>query len=389
MSVKYINRKRSIKDDPYAPCAQLVNVPELQGTLRCKYCKYKGYDRTQSDYEACVAAHDCGEESLLWAELNNSKLNDTPPISEHFSPSPVVKSLGIDNMTRYIQLWSCDLQGYECCRLCQFYAARVAADQSISECSNTHACGRNGSWWDLLTLSWTELTQLPDFLTKQADDSHFYTMDGVLHSGTPLAILHSAQDYTQVRMNDGNTYFIVNLIPNSTAAWYVPYSEYAGPESINFGSPFNFDDFHVEQVIMLTRTTHPIAQALVNVGMPRVNLLNYIGALYQVTASDNKTYYFTKNNWSSRVYNKGTRWLVCIYDVLESETFYVRFGVTNYYLGVYNRPSKPSEWSRMEFTDGLPSGAVYVTITKRTDPMVEFLLAIGCRKSIFNTLQIR
>lgn len=388
MEIKYINRQRSDFNDPYTPCWQLVNVPALQGTQRCHFCKYYEWDRTFVQYQECSEKNKCGEESLLWPWLASAKGRNPEPTEAHFSPTPVIKSLKIDNMTRYIQLWSCDLEGYQCCRLCQFYPSRIESDQSIADCSNSHACGRNGSWWDLLTIASEELPLVPSFLNTQLPDNQFYTMDGVLHTATLSRLVVPAEGYVQAEMSDGNTYYLLNVLPNSSAAWWVCMIPFNDVATIYFGSPYHFEGPDWRLLMVLNRADHPVMQALVSLGMPQFNVTNAVGVLYPVTAGDSALWYFTANNYRRSYYTYNNRFLVRLGPIAGNKRFYIKFGATNNYLACYNSDDPPSKWSRLEFSGYTSPELQTIVLHTRSDEMVQFLLELGCRETLFHTLPI-
>jgi len=388
MEIKYINRQRSDFNDPYTPCWQLVNIPLLQGTQRCEFCRYRESYRTLIQYLECSQKNKCGEESLLWPWLASAKGRILSPNDAHFSPTPVIKSLKIDNMTRYIQLWSCDLEGYQCCRLCQFYPSRIESDQSIADCSNSHACGRNGSWWDLLTIAHEHIQQIPSFLNTQLPDNQFYTMDSVLHTATINRLVIPAGGYVQVEMSDGNTYYLLNVLPDSSAAWYLCVIDYNDVATINFGSPYDFEWPAGAQLMVLNRSNHPVMQALVTLGMPTFNIYNAIDTQYKVDAEDSASWYFTASNFRRTFSVQGNKRLVRLRPVSGTKSFYIRFRSTNYYLGCYEATDDPSKWSRLEFSGYDSPQLQTIVLHTRSDNMVQFLLELGCRETLFHTLPI-
>lgn len=383
MLLKYINRKSNLDLLSPTPCAQLVNVPQLLGCTRCFYCRFREDFQSPQEYSDCMRKHKCGEESLLYAYLNNSRANTTPPVAEHFSPTQVIKSLTIDNMTRYIQLWSCDLSGYECCRLCQFYASRVASDVSIADCSNSHTCGRNGSWWDLLVIRDQDIVTLPDIFSSQPPSGSFYTLDEVLHTASFSEFILDPDGYIVVRMSDGNTYFPMAMVKNTPLSWRILEGTDNDARTWSFWQSWNPTWFPKERTMLISGPSNPVFQALSDRMFDEQQWFIHNKAWWRTTSSNNLSVLFTYVLTQHSEQVVGGNILVTINDVNLYNDYCICNNGTLQFLALpyAGAPINKARWVKL--TSAQVETLTYVTSRKMNTPSAGFLIALGVRQSLF------
>lgn len=387
MSIKYINRQHTSKGNPGYPCAQLVNVPELEGTLRCRFCVHGMSHDTILDYLACIEKNKCGHESLLYAPLYNSLQAPIVPTSPHFSPAPVIKSVTIDSMTRYIQLWSCDLDGYQCCRLCQFYAARVAADQTISDCSNTHACGRNGSWWDLLQIRDTILYDLPDIYEPIRMPNNYRLLDGTaLNDVTPVTATRQSDNLIMVQMSNGQDYYICNMLNQSPRAWFLLASQYVDPLTWSFMIPIYWRQLSPSNVIMFQSPSQALYRFLINYGMDDTQFEKPVGTIAWVNDSTATARLFTQITAGySQVSTTNYKFLT-INDAKNYEDFALAIGDNLTFLTLPYKDATPARATKHKFKTTPTLSVPYIVVTDYDSAIRLLLESLGVRPSVFYNL---
>lgn len=286
-------------------------------------------------------------------------------------------------MTRYIQLWSCDLDGYECCRLCQFYAARVEADQSISECSNTHACGRNGSWWDLLTLRDSDLLYLPDIFDTQLSDNQFYTLDGVIHNASFSRFILDPFGYIVVLMSDGEVYFPMLMKKSFCMSWNILTGTNDDARTWSFSRLYNKVTFSPQRTMLLSFPNNPVWRALVDNMFSEEQFLERNRSWWLTTGSNSQRALFTYCESTFDEVVVGSHILVTIEDVANKYDYTICNRGTLKFLSLpySGAPINKAKW--VVLTSDQASSLTYVTSRTMNTPSVNFLTIMGVRESIF------
>lgn len=384
MSIKYLGKLRPIAFAYAEAYMQMVNVPELMDCQRCPFCHYHQSGRSYDEYIDCVHDHNCGNESLIFLPMvNRRKLG--PEILHNFTLTPVTKQLTIDNQKRYLQLFSSDVQGYECNQLCQYYPARITAEQSIAECANSHACGRNGSFWDLLTPKFPYLANYTEINSDIIDETTFITFDGRVIEGLTLdTIVVDTYSRVRARLSDGSRWEIANMLSySSMAGSFLRHETNLDPRLFTW--QFNAATFpDLENTLIITKETEPIAQKLVEMGYPSALFENPLKDLALITVTtDVKRYFVNDSSYFEEVVTSSYR-IIVISSYLNGYKYVISFGdQAQTYLGTKFPNDPPSKWTRVSPDDFAPTDYRVITLNSYTDDMAKWLMRIGVRQSLF------
>lgn len=384
MAIKYLGKLRPIAFAYAEAYMQMVNVPELQDCQRCPFCYYHQSGRSDDEYIECVRDHKCGDESLIFLPMvNRRKLG--PEILHNFTLTPITKQLTIDNQKRYLQLFSSDIKGYECNQLCQFYPARIAAEQSIADCANSHACGRNGSFWDLLTPKFPYLANYPEINSDIIDETTFITFDGRIIKGLTLdTIVVDTYSRVRARLSDGSRWEIANMLSySSMAGSFLRHETNLDPRLFTW--QFNAATFpDLENTLIITQETEPIALKLVEMGYPSAGFEIPLKDLALITVStDVKRYFINNDNYFEEVATSSYR-IIVITSYLNGYKYVISFGdQAQTYLGTKFPNDPPSKWARVSPDDFAPTDYRVITLNSYTDDMAKWLMRIGVRQSLF------
>ena len=98
-------------------------------TRSCAYCHYFAENRTIAQWQDCAIKRKCGYETLFFCPWSTCR--QTSQISTEFSITPRHQANHHRQPKRYLQLFSSDVQGYECNQLCQYYPARIAQNNPL------------------------------------------------------------------------------------------------------------------------------------------------------------------------------------------------------------------------------------------------------------------
>lgn len=384
MAIRYLGKSRPHDFDVYRPLLQMMNIPGLNDRPRCAYCFYQKEQREGLPYRQCSDKHKCGSESLIFMEMK-CVYQRSMEWWWKFTPTPVTKLITIDNNKRYLQLISADIQGYECNQLCQYYPSRVAADQSIAECANSHACGRNGSFWTL-TLPWYEfLETFPDLTHLILDEHTFLTFDGrVLSNKTLLEIYIDDNFWLRARLDDGTEWYIVNMYNESEMCGELLYAHNRNNTRLwDWGEHVSYHNREAQSLVF-TSDEQPIPAMLQQMGMPNDNLLYRLWNLKYINLGTYGNYWFV-NQYRYFNYNiiDGYQ-VVVIRSYLNETPFIVRFGdLSSQYLARKFEDDPAAKWVKANLPEYQPSGVQVIILNAITDPMAQWLMEIGVRQSLF------
>lgn len=387
MSVKYLGKQRP--NDFYAirPCAQFVNVPELEAGQRCPFCKYYRANRTTQEYQQCTDTNRCGEESLLYAWLEN--LYGYPHLRPaHYTPTSLIKQKAIDNVKRYLQLYSCDLQGYECSSLCQFYPARIDEGKTIAECSNTNACGRNGSFWTLLTLRDTILNTIPKFSAWDRQSEAIMTLDGTVIEDDHIISIERQQSWLvkAVSLNDVS-YNIVNMIPSSPFCGTLLVSRATDPRTWYWNWEGEFPSVHASECIFINSIQDPIAQLIVSAGFPQDLFTIPCAGFTQITDPNQVQRWFGYSSWFVHQLRNNDFGFWYVTSASPVQPFIIQVGTNSgKYISYRLQSETPSEARLRKYTGSIQGGFTVFTLTSYNEDMTQYLLQLGFPKSLFTSL---
>lgn len=384
--VNYLGKIVYDKESSLQPYAQLVNVPELQGTLRCRFCRYFEVRRTEDDYYKCIDSHRCGTESLLYAPMVNSDVHLTDIDEEHFTPAAITKQHEIDSMKRYLQLWSCDISGYQCCKLCYFYPQRIEKQQTISACANSHDCGQNASFWDLLELNNTQLYEFPYKLWPYTYTAKITFIDGITTAATPVSLSRDSSGRVLVTLSDGTIARILLVDYEYPSAWCWLYGAWDDPTCFQANNLANFPLPTDYPTIILRCDGQLLYEWLIDHNVSYQGLHGSLGYVFRHQYATQHYIYLASRAYNSNMISFTGGYFVTIDDIGENTSVYFKFGNTDYYLGATFQEAKPSQWKKMKMTGDLPVGTVVITITSYDSVPANFLRAIGVRDSLFQNM---
>ena len=384
--VNYLGKIVYDKESSLQPYAQLVNVPELQGTLRCRFCRYFEVRRTEDDYYKCIDSHRCGTESLLYAPMVNSDVHLTDIDEEHFTPAAITKQHEIDSMKRYLQLWSCDIAGYQCCKLCYFYPQRIEKQQTISACANSHDCGQNASFWDLLELSNNLLYNFPYKLYPYTYTAKITFLDGTTTTATPVSLSRDSSGRVLVTLSDGTIARILLVDYEYPSAWCWLYGAWDDPTCFQANNLAYFPLPTDYPTIILRCDGQLLYEWLIDHYVSYQGLHGSLGYVFRHQYATQHYVYLASRAYNSNMISFTGGYFVTIDDIGENTSVYFKFGNTDYYLGATFQEAKPSQWKKMKMTGVLPVGTVVITITSYDSVPANFLRAIGVRDSLFQNM---
>lgn len=387
MAVKYLGRKVNVKGVTNSPCAQLVNVPELQRNQRCIYCHYWQSERTTEQVEKCILSHNCGVESLLYAPLINSQYAAPIPDDDHFSPSPLVYQTEIDSQKRYLQLWSCDIQGYQCCKLCHFYPERIEKQQTIAACSNSHNCGQNASWFDLLQIRDTILYSMPAYNEIPPADNQIVFLDGTVRTIYLGDIYYDAGGLALAHLSDDSYAYIMNFVdwqPGCGALLATPWDV---PYTWSFKATYNLRRTYDRPIALIRSIRDQIGQMLIAKGLSETALHGSLGYQFSHRIDASTRVYFAERQYTVMFRSVLGKLLPSVFEMTGYEGYHFRFGSTNWYLTSPYMNAPPSKWQRAEINPDEMAEYPIISIPDANSVVAKFLLSIGVRDSLFNIIR--
>ncbi len=387
MSVTYIGRNRILQGNPDEPLAQLVNVPELQGTQRCQFCHYFQSGRTFDDYEACQRSNRCGDESLLYAVLNNIYAAH-PILSRDFTPTQLFRQRAIEYVPRYLQYFTADIPGYQCNHLCQFYPNRIANEETIATCSNTNACGRNGSFFNLLTLKDKRTLSLTDFQTDFYSPSDIPLFNGDVIQGVTVEDFDvDAGQTARLLLSDGSSRVVLCFIPDSPLAGNIlrflqTTTSVFCFERLGIASESIHDDCIVilssDDYVATWLANHVTLDDLFYSPLTNLRLLSW--------ASSRQGWFTTYPDFIDFVaIDNG--WLVVFNSVDYRYRMAVRFLTSDGQVLMSDRKVfDPKAWRRLKTASTIPGDISFVTLTSYNGSWAAWLKACGVRDTVLKVL---
>lgn len=384
MAIKYLGKLRPIDFQDNTSYVQMVNVPELQEHSRCAFCHYFQEGRTPREFFDCSDKRKCGIESLLFLPMVNISKRD-PNIINDFTLTPVTKQITIGNDKRYLQLLSSDVQGYECNQLCQYYPARIAAEQSIAECANSHACGRNGSFWDLLTPKFPYLATYPNLKSDIIDETTMVCLDGTVLRNVELdTIAADASGLVKAKLTNGSSYNIVNMYWDSPMCGQRLFARIANNPKLWVWSFNSAQLLEADKAVIITDDNQPLYRKLIEIGYPEDNLLYPLKDLTRVRVSTSSRPWFVNKESSFDVVRSDGYQVIILKDYLNGLEYVVRFGTTGTnYLAAKFPDEAPNQWVKANVPNFNFRIYPVVTLTSYDDEMAQWLMTIGVRQSLF------
>lgn len=384
MAIKYLGKLRPIDFQSPTSFVQMVNVPELQEHSRCAFCHYFQEGRTSHEFFECSDKRKCGMESLFFVPMVNISKRK-PSILNEFTLTPVTKQITIGNDKRYLQLLSSDVQGYECNQLCQYYPARIAAEQSIAECANSHACGRNGSFWDLLTPRYPFLATYPNLRSDIIDQNTFVTADGQVIKDVELDSIYVDENhYPKAVLSDGSSWFIVNMYWDSPNCGQVLFARKDSEPRLWVWSKQISYFAGASNSLIITDDGQPITQMLIDYGYPDSNLIRPLKDLALVRVSSSGSSWFVNDSSYFEEVATSSYRIIVIKSYLNGNKYVISFGdQAQTYLGTKFHDDPPSKWARVSPNDFAPTDYRVITLNSYTDDMTKWLMRIGVRQSLF------
>lgn len=266
MAVTFLPRILKWMDDDINPFFQLCNVPQLRERQRCMYCRWFSWQRNNHTYDDCWYSHGCGLESMLWLQLSDYPYSFDVD-EDSFSPTYKTKQILLNGAPRFLHLYNFELKGYNCNTGCYYYPERFKKKQTVKACSNSRRCGRNGSFFLLLSLLDDWFFNCADFTTPPRSLSSWITMKG---TAIDLAALGNPVSHgTNVVFNGPGSQRtrIVN---------FIPYSKYCGNVLQSGGNvdpaTWNFNTWqwtgHTLSYVPVIAFNDPLATLLKSMGVP-------------------------------------------------------------------------------------------------------------------------
>ena len=381
MAIKYLGKLRPIDFQSPTSFVQMVNVPELQEHSRCAFCHYFQEGRTSHEFFECSDKRKCGMESLFFVPMVNISKRK-PSILNDFTLTPVTKQITIGNDKRYLQLLSSDVQGYECNQLCQYYPSRIAAEQSVAECANSHACGRNGSFWDLLTPRYPFLATYPNLRSDIIDQNTFVTADGQVIKDVELDSIYVDENhYPKAVLSDGSSWFIVNMYWDSPNCGQVLFARKDSEPRLWVWSKQISYFAGASNSLIITDDGQPITQMLIDYGYPDSNLIRPLKDLALVRVSSSGSSWFVNDSSYFEEVATSSYRIIVITSYLSGYKYVISFGdQAQTYLGTKFPGDTPSKWTRVSPNDFAPRDYRVITLNSYTDDMAKWLMRIGVRQ---------
>lgn len=384
MAIKYLGKLRPIDFQSPTSFVQMVNVPELGEHQRCAFCHYFQEGRTSHDFFECSDKRKCGMESLLFVPMVNISKRK-PSILNDFTLTPVTKQITVGNDKRYLQLLSSDVQGYECNQLCQYYPARIAAEQSVAECANSHACGRNGSFWDLLTPRYPFLATYPNLKSDIIDQKTFVTAEGQVIKDVELDSIYVDENhYPKAVLSDNSSWYIVNMYWDSPNCGQILFARKDSEPRLWVWSKQISYFAGASNSLIITDDGQPIIQMLIDYGYPDSNLIRPLKDLALVRVSSSGSSWFVNDSSYFEEVATSSYRIIVITSYLSAYKYVISFGdQAQTYLGTKFPGDPPSKWTRVSPADFAPKDYRVITLNSYTDDMAKWLMHIGVRQSIF------
>ena len=384
MSFKYLGKQRQIAELGRRTFAQLINVPALEGTRRCQSCVFYEPERTNAEYLDCVDKHKCGRESLLWSQLTNS-MDKSWWKPQYFSPTLQLRQVKIDYAPRYLQYISADISGYECNSYCQYYPARIDAGTTVADCAAAHACGKNGSFFDILTLDDMEFETIPDFDLIEVANTDFVTFDGqIISNPSSISMRITQGEFLQIKFNDDIWHYVMNWLPSSTCAGTLLMAPSNLARTYHFEQQWWAVTNDKSEILVLSDTNSRLATYLRSLGMENLQFQYPYYNYTEFLLPDNTRVLFTSRFQYFGLEEIHGSYILMITDLLSLNKYIVKMtSRTGKLLGA---PIDTTDISVIRWIDNpwantepYPS----ITITDYDDQYSGWLRSCGLRKTLF------
>ena len=384
MSFKYIGKQRQVSELGRRTFAQLINVPALEGTRRCQSCVFYEHDRTNAEYLDCVDKHKCGRESLLWSLLTNS-MDKSWWKPQYFSPTLQLRQVKIDYAPRYLQYISADISGYECNSYCQYYPARIDAGTTVADCAANHACGKNGSFFDILTLDDMDFDTIPDFDIIEVANTDFITFDGqIISNPSAISMRITQEEFLQIKFDDDVWHYVMNWLPASTCAGTILMTPSNLARTYHFEQEWWAVTQDKSELLVLSDTNSRLATYLRSLGMVNLQFQYPYYNFIEFHLPDNTRLLFTSRFNYFGLEEINGRYILFITDLLSLNKYMVKMtSRTGKLLGA---PIDTTDISVIRWVDNpwantepYPS----ITITDYDDQYSGWLRSCGLRKTLF------
>lgn len=384
MSFKYLGKQRQVAELGRLTFAQLINVPALEGTRRCPFCEFYEHDRTNAEYYACIDKHKCGRESLLWSRLTNS-MDKSWWKPQYFSPTLQLRQVKIDYAPRYLQYISADVDGYSCNSYCQYYPARINAEQTVSDCAAAHACGKNGSFFDILTLDDLEFDTIPDFDIIEIGTNDFITFDGqIISNPSAISMRITQEELLQIKFDDDKWYGVVNWLKSSTCAGTILMAPSNLARTYHFEQEWWAVTHDKSELLVLSDTNSRLATYLRSLGMVNLQFQYPYYDYIEFHLPDSTRVLFTSRFNYFGVEEINGSYILMITDLLSLNKYMVK--MTNRTGKLLGAPIDTADVSVYRWIDNpWASSEPYpsITITNYDDQYSGWLRSCGLRKTLF------
>lgn len=387
MPIKYISKQRTLSGYIESPIAQLINVPQLQLCTRCQYCQYWESDRDYHDMMDCSLKHKCGFESLLWARMTNG-YGQGEIQGKHFTPTTIVRQRKFSEVPRYLQYFTCDLEGYICNRLCQFYPQRIEDEQSVAECANSNNCGQNGSFFRLLEMVRQDLSSLPQFYNYRAPVGYIMQYNGQLvptsNAGTAGWNSDGLFILTGTDGIERRVLLMFTIQPNSGCFL----CKHADDDRLYL---FDYVAVYFDRVqptdFVLLNIREDLWRILTDAGITSDAVDMIYKNLTQISWGSSNRAWVTSNEGYQNFIDLGTYFLVAIDTIDTDDQLIFKFGSAgNTYLMSPFRDLPPAKWRKVKLS-AAPSGSyTTITLTSYNGTTAKWLRQIGVRESLFYDL---
>lgn len=384
MSINYLGKNRPLFFYSNKPAAQLVQATNVGSTTRCAWCHYQEPFRTYKDFTACVRKRGCGYSDLIFMPMITDAFGQGGS-RRNFTYTPFFKQYTTNYIKRYLQLLQCRLSGYQCNKLCQFYPQRIDSEQSVSDCASSHACGRNGSFWTLLTPKYGVLADWPRLNESAPSPLPLLRADGQLIEDMQInSIQRNDNGYLTATLSDGNTYYIACYDPESNMSGYLFKTPVFNRPYLWHPDQFHMSLYDLSQVLLTWWYNEPLSLRLVEEGMPEENMYRPLKHLQNVNIGSNVFQWFCYNSNQIDLVEVDNVYIVVITAADGESKYIVTFGTGGLQcLGCKYNDSTPSAWVKVQTPVPLTIDATQINITDYDDGMSSWLRTIGCKKSLF------
>lgn len=394
MPIYYIGRQRSLDYSSQTPIVQLISNPAVNGCQRCRYCYFcpETYEiwNTQDEYAACIKAHACGKESLFWTKMSNGT---NPPLEspQDYTPTPLIRSIKVDLQSRYLQYFVIDITGYSCNSLCHYYPNRVATKQTVAACSSAHGCGRNGSFFRLLTILDNSIWDIPTWFNTVVPNG--FAM--IAASDDTIPLVHSVLQFDTavpdayvLKLLGSSSYYILNMIPGSIGCGGMLRSKRAGRADLMYWDPYGWELLQDgDPFVVVNSTECSLYQMLIDDGATDFFMLNgkpFLTCVESTTTAE----FWTYDDYSMRTIKQvDDEKYVCMKYIGMTRVDYVKIMIsTEKWLcldSIWETSSSPSVWTTTKKAPADLSSSTFMVITSPFDLLADFLKNIGVKETIF------